>query len=172
MLYASDAQVTAIAPSWLADPTTQVQVEYQGVQSDPFPMSVHATAPGVFTQDSSGNGPAAALNQDYSPNSPANPAPAGTAVLLYATGAGRANPVVSDGSVVSAAALPVPVLPVSVTIGGQPAQVLYAGGAPGMVNGLLQVNVQIPAGIAAGLVPVTLTIGDQTAQQTITISVQ
>jgi len=39
---------------------------------------------------------------------------------------------------------------VTCTIGGSNAPVQYAGGAPGLVAGLMQVNVQIPAGIQAG----------------------
>ena len=54
-----------------------------------------------------------------------------------------------------------PVLPVSVTVGGIPATVQYAGGAPGQVAGLMQVNVQIPSGVQpGGYVPVVLQVGD------------
>jgi uncharacterized protein (TIGR03437 family) len=54
-----------------------------------------------------------------------------------------------------------PLLPVKVTIGGIPASVQYAGGAPGQVAGLIQVNVQIPNGVQpGGYVPVVLQVGD------------
>jgi uncharacterized protein (TIGR03437 family) len=44
---------------------------------------------------------------------------------------------------------------VSVTVGGIPATIQYAGGAPGQVAGLMQVNVQIPGGVQpGGYVPV------------------
>jgi uncharacterized protein (TIGR03437 family) len=50
---------------------------------------------------------------------------------------------------------------VKVTVGGIPASVHYVGGAPGQVAGLIQVNVQIPAGVQpGGYVPVVLQVGD------------
>jgi trimeric autotransporter adhesin len=53
-----------------------------------------------------------------------------------------------------------PNLQVSATVGGIPAVVQYAGGAPGEVAGVMQVNVQIPAGVQpGGYVPVVLTVG-------------
>ena len=45
--------------------------------------------------------------------------------------------------------LPKPELPVSVEINGEMAEVTYAGGAPGEVAGMLQVNARIPADVPA-----------------------
>jgi outer membrane protein assembly factor BamB len=42
-----------------------------------------------------------------------------------------------------------PLANVTITIGGQPANVLYAGGSPGLVEGFLQINVRIPATVRA-----------------------
>jgi uncharacterized protein (TIGR03437 family) len=173
VIYAASGQVNAVVPYELANPTTQVQVEYHGVPSSSFPVTVVAATPGVFTADSSGSGQACALNQDGSVNSNANPAPAGTVVVLYATGGGQTSPAGVDGSVTGSAPLPQLVLPVTVLIGGQPATVLYAGGAPETVAGVLQINAQIPAAAPPGpAVPVTLKIGGQTSPQSVTIAVQ
>ena len=58
-------------------------------------------------------------------------------------------------------------------IGGQLAEVLYAGGAPGMVAGVVQLNVLIPPGSASGAaVPVTMTVGGQSSPLGTTIAVQ
>ena len=47
------------------------------------------------------------------------------------------------------------------TVGGIPAVVEYAGAAPGQVEGLMQINVQIPnGGQQGGYVPVVLQVGD------------
>ena len=69
-------------------------------------------------------------------NGSANPASVGSVVALYGTG----------GSTVTSDALPRLVLPVTATVGGLPATVYYAGVAPGLVQGAMQINVQIPNG--------------------------
>jgi uncharacterized protein (TIGR03437 family) len=62
---------------------------------------------------------------------------------------------------------------VTAAIGGVPATVSYAGAAPGNVAGLLQVNVQVPAGTTPGnSVPVQVTIGGATTQAGVTIAVR
>jgi uncharacterized protein (TIGR03437 family) len=61
---------------------------------------------------------------------------------------------------------------VSVTIGGKSAEVLYAGAAPGLISGVLQVNVRLPDGIASGAVPVEVRVGSASSQPGVTISVQ
>jgi uncharacterized protein (TIGR03437 family) len=69
--------------------------------------------------------------------------------------------------------LPKPVANVSVTIGGQPAAISYAGEAPTLVSGVLQVNVTIPNNINSQNQLVVLTIGNNTTkQQAITVAVQ
>ena len=61
------------------------------------------------------------------------------------------TPGVLDGTISPATLpLPVPVLPVSVTIRGVPARVTYAGVAPGYISGLLQVNIEVPSNIKFG----------------------
>src|ERR1035441_2974870 len=58
---------------------------------------------------------------------------------------------------------PTPLLPVTLTVAGFPAQILYAGSAPGAV-GLLQVNARVPAGfIPTGPVAAELTVGSAVA---------
>ena len=173
MIYAAANQVNAIVPFEISSSTVQMQVLFQGQASAAFPVSVLPATPGIFTADASGSGQALAANQDYTINSSANPAAAGSVIVLYATGGGQTSPFVADGSVVTAGLLPRPVLPVTASIGGQPATVLYAGGAPGMAAGVLQVNVQLPDGLAAGSsVPVTITAGGQSSQPGVTIAVR
>src|SRR5947209_1425442 len=67
---------------------------------------------------------------------------------------------------------PAPLLPVSALIGGVPALVQFAGEAPGLVSGVLQVNVQIPANAPTGNVPIWVSIGTDSTQQGVTVSVQ
>jgi uncharacterized protein (TIGR03437 family) len=128
-------------------------------------------APALFTYNASGSGPLAAANQDGSVNTAANPATVGSVMVFYGTGEGQTSPGGVDGQVANSV-YPKPVLPVSATIGGVAATVLYYGAAPGDVAGAFQMNVMVPAGIAIGAaVPVTFMVGTKTSQAGVTIAV-
>ena len=174
MIFTSANQVSAIAPydieinSRFNDETgefelegqlTRVEVEYQGVRSEVTGAEGREAAPGIFTLDSSGSGQAAALNQDGTINRISNPAAPGSIIVFYATGEGQTDPPGVDG-LIATEAFPKPLLPVDVQIGGQTADVLYAGAAPGLVAGVLQINARIPVGIApSAAVRVQLIVG-------------
>lgn len=169
LLYASEFVIGAIVPFEVSgSEQTTVEVTADGGNSAPQTLSVAPTAPAIFTDDSSGNGEAAVLNEDYSLNTANNPAAPGSVVILYATGGGQTTPAQLTGSTGSAALL---LASVTATIGGQPAQVQYAGQAGGEVAGVVQVNLQVPDGVS-GQVPVVLTIGGVASQATATIAVQ
>jgi uncharacterized protein (TIGR03437 family) len=174
ILFARQDQVNAIAPYFLANRTsTRLVVEYKGVRSDPIDLRVVETAPGLFTTDGSGTGQGAILNQDNSVNSPNNPAARGSVVVLYATGEGQVIPAGTDGRVITANSLTRPFANVQVRIGGMPAEVLYAGAAPGLVSGALQVNVRVPQLTIAAPSPqqVELIIGNASSATTQNVSV-
>lgn len=64
-------------------------------------------------------------------------------------------------------------LSVSLTLGGQPATLLYAGTAPFPPWGIFQVNAVVPSGLAPGPQPVVLTIGQiSSVAQPVMLSVQ
>jgi len=95
-----------------------------------------------------------------------------TVVAFYLTGEGQTTPAGVDGRIANGT-LPHPLLPVTATIDGIDTTVDYAGGAPTLVAGVMQVNVRIPAATRPGsAVPVTLKVGAQAAQANITISVR
>jgi len=173
VVYAALDQVSAIVPFGVSAATSQVQVEFQGQTSAPVSMTVQPATPGLFTADASGTGQALAVNMDGTSNGSAHPASVGGWIILYATGFGQTSPPGQDGSITDANSLPQPVLPVTAQIGGQSAPVLYAGGAPGIVAGVLQINVSIPAGAPAGpAVPVTLQVGSQATQSGVTVAIE
>jgi uncharacterized protein (TIGR03437 family) len=175
VLYASSTQVAAIVPFELSGSTAQVYVSYQGLASTPLAVPVAAAAPALFTANDSGTGQAAAVNQNGSYNNAGAPANAGQYVSLYATGFGQTDPPGQDGAITQippAGVLPLPVLePVTVTIGGKPANSNYAGGAPGIVQGVMQINAQVPSGLAAGNAAVVVTIGTFQTQAGVTVAV-
>ncbi len=173
VLFALVNQVAVVAPYELDGATSaSVSVQYAGVASNSITVPVAATVPGIFTSNGSGQGQAAALNEDGSLNSAANPVDRGSVIVLFCTGEGQTNPAGVDGQLANTV-YPKPKLPVEVTIGGQTAQVVYAGAAPTLVAGLMQINAQVPAGIAAGsAIPVIVKVGNASSPEGVTISIR
>ena len=172
ILYTWDTAVAAIVPYSVAGKsTTSMSVQYNGIASAPIQVPVAATAPGIFTADSSGSGNAAAVNQDGTLNSTSNPAPRGSIITLYLTGDGVESPLPPDGKL-STAPYPATTAQVAVTVGGKAAQVAYAGAAPTAVAGLMQVNITIPTDAATGAVPVVVSCDGVSSQGGLVIQVK
>jgi uncharacterized protein (TIGR03437 family) len=151
LIYTSHNQVTAVVPYAMEGRAqVAVEVEYGGVRSAPLVVPVSPTAPGIFTVSGTGRGQAAIINEDGSVNGPGNPALRGSVIAIFGTGEGQTQPPGVDGLIVPAEGLRSPVTPVTVSIGGEDAEVIYAGSAAGQVCGVLQVNARVPWGIAPG----------------------
>src|SRR5207244_3878515 len=153
-------QLSAVVPYSVAGKaSTTVQVALNGLKTNTVSVPVTDSLPGIFTASGSGVGPGAILNEDFTVNSPSNPAPRGSIAIVFATGEGQTDPAGVDGQISVAAPLPAPRLqPVTVLVGGpggigKSASVLYAGAAPSLVSGVLQVNFRIPADSPVGNVP-------------------
>ena len=169
IVYASASQTSVMVPYEIAGATTaKIVVTYANQTTASFSVPVVATAPGLFTSNTSGTGEVVAFNADGTVNSSTNAASAGQVVVLFATGEGATDPVLADGQVVGDI-LATPLAQVSVTIGGQKAQVAYAGSGPGLLTGILQVEAIVPQGAGTGAVPVSLTIGSTSSQTGATI---
>jgi len=176
LVYAEVNQVSAIVPFEVAGKQqTVVQYQYNAgngsVVSNSVTLPVTAAAPAIFAINASGSGPGAILNADYSLNTAANPVAAGSYIQIFATGGGAIVGGATDGALAPGAGSLV-TQPVTATIGGAPANVIYAGPAPGEVNGVLQVDLQVPAGLASGPQPVVITVGTAATQNGITVAVQ
>jgi uncharacterized protein (TIGR03437 family) len=172
MIYAASGQVSAIVPYSVHGKTnTKVEVERFGVRSNAVTMQVAPASPALFTLNSAGFGQGAILNQDASVNGEEHPAERGSIVILYATGEGQTDPGGVDGKL-ALQALPKPMQSVRVSIGGQQAEILYAGAAPSMVAGVMQINVKVPEGSATGSVPVRVTVGSVESPATVTMVVR
>ena len=150
LFYAQASQINAQVPYTIAgESVTQVEVFYQGQLAGTLNLPVVASAPALF---------AAALNQDGSLNSSTAPAAHGTVVTFFGTGEGLTTGANIAGQA-AAAPYPIPALPVTLTVAGIAAQLLYAGEAPNFA-GLLQVDAVIPGGfVPSGPVAVQLTVG-------------
>ena len=175
ILYTSATQVAAMVPYEVTGSNAQVAVVYQGQAATAQTATLAVTSPGVFTANSSGTGPAAALNNGKTVNDSGHPANSGDVVTLYFTGGGQTNPAGVDGKPNGDGSagnpIPLPVQSVFVNIGGKNATVQFAGGAPGVVAGIMQVNAVVPSGLSAGAAPVVVQSGTAFSQAGVTISV-
>lgn len=146
----------------LAGRLVPVYLRRNGVDWPARGMNLEPGAPALF---SLGAGQAAALNQDGTVNGTDNPAPLGSVVVLFGTGGGDLSPLPETGRLVSGAPLPLVTLPVSARLLNRPAAVLYAGAAPGLVSGVLQVNLAVPEDLGfTGPAVVDITIGAQSSR--------
>jgi uncharacterized protein (TIGR03437 family) len=178
MIYAASERVSAVVPYEMASVASPlVWIEYAGQTSNEFELTSTTTAPALFTQTWSGSGPGAILKQDNSLNGPGNAAAKGSIVQVYMTGEGQTNPPGVTGAITRATLpppqmTPAPILPIKVTIAGLPALYAYAGEAPGLVAGIMQLNVQIPAIAPSGDLQILVSIGGNTSQNGVTVSVR
>jgi uncharacterized protein (TIGR03437 family) len=168
LLYVSSTQINVTVPYEITGAASaNIVVTYQGAQSSPIAQPVAAAALGLFTDNSTGSGQAAVVNQNYTYNTPATPAPEGSYISVYATGAGQTSPSSTDGEVSSTTSL----LPlalqqyVTATIGGKAANVTFAGAAPGYVTGVVQFNIQVPTGVTGSALPIVISINGPGASQ-------
>lgn len=173
VIYSSATAVSVIVPYEIAGSrTTSMMIQYQGSSSNRMTVPVLDSLPGIFTDDASGYGQGAILNQDSSINSSHNGAEPGSIISIYATGAGQTDPPGVDGSL-AGNVLPVPILPVKVQIGGENADLFYAGAAPGEPAGVLQVNARIPGDVPRGInVPVVIIVGAASSQAGVTVAIK
>jgi uncharacterized protein (TIGR03437 family) len=174
MIYTQALQASVVAPYEISQLSkVQVQVEYLGQISDPVTINVAPAVPGIFSAGANGTGGGAILNSDgITLNTAAHPAAKGSVVSIYATGGGVTNPPAANGELAPNNSPVLQATP-SATIGGKKAQVLYAGGSPGEILSLLQVNVLVPSDAPSGSnVPVVLTVGNASSQAGITMAIQ
>lgn len=158
VLFINTDQINFQIP-WETSPgTATVTVSSSGVQSAAVKVAVVAAAPGLFYQGKH----ALVQNFDYSLNSSSNPAKDGALIISYLTGAGAVSPVIADGAPAPSSPPSEVTSTVTATIGSQPAQVKFAGLAPGFV-GLWQVDVIVPAGLAQGDYPLVVSVGGESS---------
>jgi len=149
-----------------------LQVQYQGVLSSSMTLPCATAAPGIFTFNASGAGPAAAANQDGTFNDSSSPAAKGSYVTLYFTGGGQTNPAGISGSI-GTTTLKSLTQNTSVTLGGVAASFAFDGAAPTFVDGVLQLNIQLSPDTPSGsALPVVLKVGNISSPGTATLAVR
>jgi uncharacterized protein (TIGR03437 family) len=110
--------------------STAVQLIYRGVPSNTVELAVAAAAPELFTL--LGTVQAAVLNQDGSVKRRRIRCPRGSVVSFFATGAGQTSPAGITGAPATASGSLVN--SITLRMANVPAEILYAGPAPGLVG--------------------------------------
>lgn len=152
LVYVSPRQINLVLPN--AFEGSSAVVMRQGGRSSPLPIQIVLYAPGIFTLDGTGQGPAAALHAGGRLINAQDPAQIGETIQLFATGFGVRNPL----------SLRPDFLPI-VRVGGVPAEVTFSGPAPGF-PGLDQVNFIVPATAPTGpAVPLELQLASSVSNQ-------
>jgi uncharacterized protein (TIGR03437 family) len=155
LLYVSDSQINAVLPlanasgpvpgAVFSSAPPRIRVSSSGMTSTDFPVTTISSQPQIFQN---ADGTAKAVNQDGILNSADHPAKAGSIVSIWATGAGI-TPIFSLGADGQIATSAEDLQCCAVYLGNTPLSVLYAGAAPGIVMGVVQINFQLPVQIAA-----------------------
>ncbi|MDQ6699150.1 MAG: IPT/TIG domain-containing protein [Acidobacteriota bacterium] len=153
------AQLTLQIPTDVPAGTANLVVTVGGASSTPFPVTLDAVSPTIFSANGSGSGLGlirTSANANVTNIAPAKP---GDNLVAYAIGLGPTNPPTLTGTAPTSANPTVS--PATLTVGGLPATITYAGIAPGLVA-TFQVNFTVPAGLQ-GTQPVVLTIGGKSS---------
>jgi len=163
-------QINLQVPAELAGRSTaDIVVTNNGVSGAPETVAL-GTAPAFFTLNAAGTGDGIFVHSDgITLITPSNPAKAGETIVLYATGLGNVQASVASGAPFTG---PDRVTgAVTVTIGGQPATVQYAGGLPGFA-GVYQLNVVVPAHLPPAETVVTVIVDGTPSTGQATVALQ
>jgi uncharacterized protein (TIGR03437 family) len=161
------------APLWAISPSQlNIQIPYETAtgtallavnnngQVATYPFTVSPSAPGLYTQNQAGSGP---ISFNPSGNR-------GQIYTLYVNGAGEVSPPVATGAGPAGTQVPVPLLAVSVTVGGVPTTLNYVG-LPSWSAATLQVNFMVPPNAPLGVQPVVVTVGSASSPAAATFTV-
>ncbi len=171
LLFAGPRQINGLIPNTVGVRETVAMEVRCGSRLATQELRTVAAQPALFTVDGTGRGQARATNADGSMNSSRNPARRLTLLSLIATGGGAFTEPLADG-VFPPVRIGIEQTP-RVLVGGQPAEVRYAGSIPGLVAGVLQLDVLIPESTPTGPeVPILVEIAGRSSQRDVTIAVE
>jgi len=176
MYYASANQLAALLPSNTPTGAGELTVTYSGQTSVQAPVDVVPNNVGIFTLDSSGQGPGIVTYSDYSlvsavkadgcggPNTACGAANPGDTLTLWATGLG---PVAGSDATGAGLGQNMSSIPLAVYLGGVKAPVTYQGRS-GCCIGEDQIVFTVPAGVPTGCaVPLVIQIGSEVSNSVV-----
>ncbi|MFN7923688.1 MAG: hypothetical protein U0Q16_26535 [Bryobacteraceae bacterium] len=177
ILKASPASIEAIVPYALAgQKAANVVVTRFAQSSTSYSIDLVDTSPAIIASTGNGRKEGSILNYVspslYVPNSPQAPAPKGSVIVLYVTGAGAWETPPPYGSITLQTAS-FTAKPVEILIGGKAARIYFVGVPPYEIFGRLQVIAFVPNDAPSGTQPIVVRIGDSdNASQEVTIEVE
>jgi len=163
--FVSPTQINGQLPSQI-DGHAEVVLRTPGGISDALRFTILPAAPSVFLSGTAGpvtGIPTIVRGSNGELVTVSNPVHPSDQLTIYLTGMGNTLPAVPDGNAAPSNPLSNPLLPVTVTLGGMPLTVEFAGLTPGLV-GVNQINVAVPfKGVPAGFdIPLTINQGGAT----------
>ncbi len=171
LFFVSGAQANVQIP-WELSGQTSVTASVGLQNSSPQQVNLAPFAPGIFAVNQQGTGQGSITDSSFRMADESNPAMAGsTVIVIFCTGLGAVTNPPPDGQPAPTSVhVHTTTLP-TVLVGGVPAEVQFAGLAPGFV-GEYQVNALVPLAAPAGnAVPVTIYVGGAISN-TVTIAVK
>jgi uncharacterized protein (TIGR03437 family) len=161
-------QLAAILPSNTPPGAGTLVVSYNG-QSNPAPIKVVTSSPGIFTVNQQGSGPGViqdGLGRQNSPRFAFNP---DQTVVVWGTGLGP----ITGGDANAPPVGNLPGVTITASVGGQNADVVYAGRSASA--GIDQINIKLPAGVTGCYLPLYIVAtpdgGQATTSNFVTISI-
>jgi uncharacterized protein (TIGR03437 family) len=157
LLYVQSRQVNAQIPFEVTGASVSVTLSYGGATFGPFSTVSSIGMPGIFRLQPGVSTQAAAFNQDGSLNGPSNPAAPGSVVSFYGTGFGPLSPPCATGALNPPVAVPLLNSGVEMAVNSPPT-IEYIGGAPTLLCGIVQINMQAPTNSGATSSPFSYSI--------------
>ena len=168
LFFVSPGQVNAQVPFAISGTSATVTVDNGTLPSASITLGIAPAVPGIFTLSQDGTGPGAVLHPDGSLITVTSPATVNGVVAIFCTGLGSVTPAVESGQPAPLFPAATTLPPPQVTIGGELAEVVFSGLAPGFA-GLYQVNARVPAGLEAGAQPLVITSGLSSSSVTLAV---
>ena len=165
VFYVSEDQVNFQCPQAVPGAAMALTVHSGTGASSPLATTIQVAAPGIFTIDGSGKGQGAVLvagtanvAMTKTKGVKSEPASRGAYISIYATGLGATNADVAPGAPAPSDPLAEVIAPVDVLLGGEAAEVTFAGLVPGY-TGLYVVNAKVGASAPIGpAIPLQITV--------------
>ncbi|MBC8164681.1 MAG: hypothetical protein H7Y20_02280 [Bryobacteraceae bacterium] len=170
LLRVSNSEIDVMVPYEIAGQTmTSVQIRYNGSFSAPLLLPIVPARPEILRIPEDPRSFARLIT--WEPVTRDRPVTRGSLITLATSGLGAVTPLLDSLTVVDRA---VPALfssPIQVTIGGNPAEVLFVGPMPGQAPGIIQISFRVPQELP-GDEEIFVHVGDVRSQPGMAVPIQ